>query len=188
MPKAADLKKGAIIEQDGQLLLVRNIDVRSPSSRGANTLYKVTFTNIQKKQKVEQTLIGTDFLKEADCNRTMLQFLFKDEQFYNFMDVENYNQYALTVEDVDDAAGYLKDGQEGILGMLYEDNLIGIELPTTVSLKVVETAPGIKGASASARTKPATLETGLVVQVPEYLEEGEVIKINTATGKFSSRA
>jgi elongation factor P len=188
MPKAADLKKGAIIEQDGQLLLVRNIDVRSPSSRGANTLYKVTFMNIQKKQKLEQTLIGTDFLKEADCSRTMLQFLFKDDQFYNFMDVEDYNQYTLSIEDMDELAGFLKDGQEDVLGMLYEDNLIGIELPTLVSLKVVETAPGIKGASASARTKPATLETGLVVQVPEYLEQGEVIKINTTTGKFSARA
>ncbi len=188
MPKAADLKKGAIVEQDGQLLLVRNIDVRSPSSRGANTLYKVTFMNIQKKQKVEQTLTGTDYLKDADCNRTMLQFLFKDEQFYNFMDMENYHQYTLSIEDINEAAGYLKDGQEGILGMLYEDNLIGIELPATVSLKVTETAPGIKGASASARTKPATLETGLVVQVPEYLEEGERIKINTVTGKFSARA
>lgn len=188
MPKAADLKKGAIIEQDGQLLLVRNIDVRSPSSRGANTLYKVTFMNVQKKQKLEQTLIGTDFLKEADCSRTMLQFLFKDDQFYNFMDVEDYNQYTLSVEDIDEQAGFLKDGQEDVLGLLYEDNLIGIELPALVNLKVVETAPGIKGASASARTKPATLETGLVVQVPEYLEQGEVIKINTATAKFSARA
>lgn len=188
MPKAADLKKGAIIEQDGQLLLVRNIDVRSPSSRGANTLYKVTFMNIQKKQKIEQTLIGTDFLKEADCTRTMLQFLFKDDQFYHFMDTEDYNQYSLSVEELDEAAGFLVDGQEGVLGMLFEDNLIGIELPTTVNLKVVETSPAIKGASASARTKPATLETGLVVQVPEYLEQGEVIKINTASARFSSRA
>ncbi len=188
MPKAADLKKGTIIEQDGQLLLVRNIDVRSPSSRGANTLYRVTFMNIQKKQKIEQTLIGTDFLKEADCTRTMLQFLFKDDQFYHFMDTEDYNQYSLSVEELDEAAGFLVDGQEGVLGMLFEDNLIGIELPTTVNLKVVETSPAIKGASASARTKPATLETGLVVQVPEYLEQGEVIKINTASARFSSRA
>ncbi|WP_198264393.1 elongation factor P-like protein EfpL [sulfur-oxidizing endosymbiont of Gigantopelta aegis] len=188
MPKASDLKKGAIVEIDEQLYQVRNIDVRSPSSRGANTLYKITFMNIQKKQKLEQTLGGTDFLKEADCMRRMLQFLYKDEQFYTFMDNEDYNQYTLSIEEIDNAADYLPDGQEGILGMLYEDNLIGIELPASVSLKIIETAPAIKGASASARTKPAELETGLVVQVPEYLAEGEVIRVITATGKFAARA
>jgi len=188
MPKASDLKKGAIIEIDDQLYITRKIDVRSPSSRGANTLYKVTFMNIQKKQKMEQTLNGTDFLKEADCMRRKLQFLYKDDQFYTFMDGEDYNQYTLSIEDVDETANFLPDGQEDVLGMLYDGNLIGIELPASVSLKIIETAPAIKGASASARTKPATLETGLVVQVPEYLSEQEIIKVNTATGKFTSRA
>lgn len=187
MPKASDLKKGAIVEQDGQLLQVRHIDVRSPSSRGANTLYKITFMNIHKKQKLEQTLIGTDFLKEADCSRRMLQFLYKDDQFYTFMDVEDYNQYTLSPDELDDATDYLPDGQEGVLGLLHDGNLIGIELPASIALKIVETSPAIKGASASARTKPATLETGLVVQVPEYLAEGETIKVNTASGKFTSR-
>ena len=188
MPKATDLKRGAIVEIDDQLYKVRNIDVRSPSSRGANTLYKVTFMNIQKKQKLEQTFGGTDFIKEADTMRLMLQFLFKDEQFYTFMDGEDYNQYTLSIEDIDKDAGFLPDGQEGVLGMLYEGNLIGIELPASVSLKIIQTDPAIKGASASARTKPAELETGLVVQVPEYLAEGEVIRVLTATGKFASRA
>lgn len=137
---------------------------------------------------MEQTLTGTDFLKEADCIRRQLQFLYKDDQFYTFMDGEDYNQYTLSIDEVDAAAGFLPDGQEGLLGMLYENNLIGIELPASVSLKILETAPAIKGASASARTKPATLETGLVVQVPEYLSEGELIKVNTSTGKFTSRA
>ncbi len=82
----------------------------------------------------------------------------------------------------------MPDGQGDILGMLHEGHLIGIELPATVELKIIETAPAIKGATASSRTKPATLETGLVVQVPEYLADGEVIKINTSTIKFSSRA
>jgi elongation factor P len=188
MPKASDLKKGAIIEIDEQLFKVRNIDVRSPSSRGANTLFKVTLMNIQKKQKLVETYIGTDFLKEADYMRKKLQFLYKDDQFYTFMDGEDYNQYTLTVEELDTAADLLPDGQGDILGMLYEGSLIGIELPTTVELKIIETAPAIKGATASSRTKPATLETGLVVQVPEYLADGEVIKINTSTIKFSSRA
>ena len=188
MPKACDLKKGTIVEIDEQLYMTRKIDVRSPSSRGANTLYKITFMNIQKKQKMEKTLGGTDFLKEADCMRRKLQFLYKDDQFYTFMDGEDYNQYTLSIDDIDDAANYLPDGQEDVLGMLYDGHLIGIELPASVSLKIIETAPAIKGASASARTKPATLETGLVVQVPEYISEQETIKVNTATAKFTSRA
>ncbi len=188
MPKASDLKKGAIIEINDQLFKVRNIDVRSPSSRGANTLFKVTLMNIQKKQKLVETYIGTDFLKEADCMRKKLQFLYKDEQFFTFMDGDDYNQYTLSVEDIDSLSGFLPDGQDDILGMLYEDSLIGIELPASVSLKIISTDPAIKGASATSRTKPATLETGLVAQVPEYLSDGEVIKINTSTGKFNSRA
>lgn len=188
MPKASDLKKGAIIEIDDQLFKVTNIDVRSPSSRGANTLFKTTLMNIQKKQKLVETYIGTDFLKEADCARVTLQFLFKDDQFFTFMDVKDYNQYTLTYDDIDQTADLLIDGQEAISGMLYEDVLIGIELPASVSLKIIETDPAIKGASATSRTKPAILETGFVVQVPEYLAADEVIKINTSTGKYTARA
>lgn len=188
MPKAADLKKGDIVEIDDQLYLTREIDVRSPSSRGANTLYKVKFMHVQKKQKFEQTFTGTDFIKEADTMRRMLQYLYKDDQFYTFMDNEDYNQYTLTMEDLEEQKGYLADGLENILGMIHEGSLIGIELPTTIALNIVDTAPAIKGASASARTKPATLSTGLIVQVPEYLALGEMIKVNTQTGKFTSRA
>ncbi len=188
MPKAADLKKGDIVEIDDQLYLTREINVRSPSSRGANTLYKVKFIHVQKKQKYEQTFTGTDFIKQADYMRRMLQYLYKDEQFYTFMDNEDYNQYTLTPDDLDDQAYYLADGLENILGMIHEGHLIGIELPASVALTIVDTAPAIKGASASARTKPAILNTGLSVQVPEYLAPGESIKINTATGKFTARA
>lgn len=188
MPKAVDLKKGDIVEIDDQLYLTREIDVRSPSSRGANTLYKVKFMHVQKKQKYERTFTGTDFIKQADYMRRMLQYLYKDEQFYTFMDNEDYNQYTLSSDDLDDQAYYLADGLENILGMIHEGNLIGLELPASVALTIVDTAPAIKGASASARTKLAILNTGLSVQVPEYLAPGESIKINTATGKFTARA
>jgi elongation factor P len=188
MPKAADLKKGDMVEIDDQLYLAKEITVRSPSSRGANTLYKVKFMQLQKKQKYEQTFIGSDFIKDADTMRRILQYLYKDDQFYTFMDNEDYNQYTLTTKDLEEQKGYLADGLDNILGMLHEGSLIGIELPTTVVLKIVDTAPAIKGASASARTKPAALNTGLVVQVPEYLAQGETIKVNTQSGKFISRA
>ena len=89
--------------------------------------------------------------------------------------------------DIEDQIGYITDGMEDITALLMDGVILGIELPATVSLQVVDTAPRLKGASATNRTKPATLTTGLEIQVPEYLENGETIKINTSTGKYMSR-
>ena len=102
--------------------------------------------------------------------------------------MDDYSQYALNASDLEDQLGYLTEGLEGIKALLVDGEILGIELPQSVSLTITDTAPGIKGATATGRTKPATLSTGLEVQVPEYLENGEVIKINTSDGKFISRA
>jgi elongation factor P len=104
------------------------------------------------------------------------------------MDKDNYEQYTLAAEALDDELQYLSENLDGILAMISDDSVLGIELPATVSLEIVDTAPGMKAASSSARTKPATLSTGLVVQVPEYLAPGESIKVNTGTGEYVSRA
>lgn len=188
MPKASDLKRGNIVEINGGIYVVKNIDVKSPSSRGANTLYKVRYSNVQTKQKLEETYKGEDMLKDVDFQRRSVQYLYKDGDMYTFMDVEDYSQYTLSEDDLEGQLGYLYDGLEDIIAMLIEGNIIGIELPQAVNLEIVDTAPGIKGASATSRTKPATLSTGMEVQVPEYLESGEIIKVNTGTGKFMSRA
>jgi elongation factor P len=104
------------------------------------------------------------------------------------MDIEDYSQHTLNKDELEDSLNYLTDGMEGIYALIVDDRLLGIELPQVVELKITDTAPGIKGASATSRTKPATLVTGLEVQVPEYIETGEVLKINTDNGKFMSRA
>ena len=104
------------------------------------------------------------------------------------MNNEDYSQYTIDNALVEDELLYLVDGLEGIYALISDGELLGIELPSSVNMEVIECSPGIKGASASARTKPATLSSGLVVQVPEYLEPGEIIKVNTDTGKFMSRA
>jgi len=104
------------------------------------------------------------------------------------MDSENYEQFILPAETLEDEAVFLYDGLEGLSALISEGELLGIELPNTMSLEITECAPGMKAASSSARTKPATLSTGLVVQVPEYLTPGELIKINTETREFISRA
>ncbi len=188
MPKACDLKRGMVVEINGMPHAVKQVEAKSPSSRGASTLYKVRFNNLQTGQKLDESYKGDDFLKDADCLRTQVQYSYKDGDIYIFMNMEDYSQYSLNEDELDDQLGYLTEGLEGIVALLVDGNIMGIELPQMVNLDIVDTAPGIKGATATGRTKPAVLSTGIEVQVPEYLEAGETIKINTSTGKFVSRA
>lgn len=188
MPKASDLKKGDVVDIDGAPHIVKTLEARSPSARGAATLYKIRFDNLVTRQKRDESLKGDDMLAPADCERMQLQFSYIDGDMYVFMNTEDYAQYQLSTSDLEGQLNYLCDGLDGITGLVVEGNLVAIDLPQSVELEITETAPGIKGASASARTKPATLSTGLVVQVPEYIEQGERIKVNTTNDKFMSRA
>ena len=140
------------------------------------------------KQKLDETYKGDDFLKEADCSKTMVQYSYHDGGSYTFMNLETYEQYTLNAEDLEGQLQYLIEGLEGIIILLLDDAPLGIELPTTISMEIVETPPSMKGSSATKRTKTAILTTGLEVQVPEYIETGEVIKVNSDNGKFMSRA
>lgn len=188
MAKASDLKRGMVVEIDGIPHIVKNVDVKSPSSRGATTLYKVRFTNMKTGLKLDESLKGDDTFKEAELVRAKVQYSYKDGDNYIFMNTEDYSQYSLGAEDLEGQVDYLSESLEGIVALLIDDEPLGIELPSTVVLEIIETPPAIKGSSASARTKTARLSTGLEVQVPEYLETGELIKVNTETGKYSSRA
>jgi elongation factor P len=188
MPKAGDLKRGDIIDINGVPHAVKLIESRSPSSRGASTLYKIRFNNLKTGQKLDESYKSDDFLKTADCIRVKVQYSYHDGENYVFMNTEDYTQYSLNDDDLSGQKEYLTEGLEGITALLMDDSVLGIELPASVDLEIVETARGIKGSSATARTKSAILPTGLDVQVPEYLVTGEVIKINTGTGKYMSRA
>jgi len=188
MPKASDVKKGSVIDINDQPHIVKQIDVQNPSSRGSSTLYKMRFTNLITQQKVDERYKGDDFLKEMELIKRSVQFSYMDGDAYVFMDNEDYTQYLINGEDLENEAGYITESQEGIVALLIDDKVVGIELPQSIELEIIETAPALKSASASARTKPATLTTGLEVQVPEYLAAGEVIKVNSQTGKFMSRA
>ena len=187
MPKASDLKRGAVVEINGEPYIVHQIDVKAPSSRGANTLYKVRFYNARTKQKLDETYKGEDSLGDIDLERRLLQYSYLDGEEYVFMDEEDYSQYQINTDSLGEQVQFITDGLQGIMGLLVDGNLIGIELPQSVVLEIVDTAPGMKGASAAARTKPATCSTGLVVQVPEYLEAGERIKVNTQEARYISR-
>ena len=188
MPYARELKKGQIVEIDNQYYQVRTLETKSPSARGAQTLYKFRFNAVPDGQKLEQTLTGDILLTDVDLQRRAVTLLYREGDECTFMDSEDYSQYLVNASTIADQLLYIIDGLEGLTALLVEGQLLAIDLPASVALEIVDTAPGIKGASAAARTKPAVLSTGLEVQVPEYLSPGEIIKVNTETGKFMSRA
>lgn len=185
---AKDIKSGAILNYNDAPCLVESVTIQSPSARGAATFYKYRARNLITKQKVDITLRGGDSLPEADFRKRPIKFMYADSTHMHFLDQEDYNQYSLPKEDLAEEAQYLTESLEGAQALIYNDECVGIQLPVAVALTVVECDPAIKGASATSRTKPAKLETGLVVQVPEYLTSGEKIKVDTRDGSYLSRA
>jgi len=186
--KACNLKKSSIIDIDGTPHATEHIQVQTPSARGGATLYKVRFRNVQTHQKVDKTFRGDDAMKEADFETREVQYLYKKADRHTFMDLEDYSQFELTTDDIEAAVPYLVDDMEGITALLSDERVLGIRLPDVVVLDIAECDPSIKGASATARTKPATMVTGLVVQVPEYISQDDVIRVDTRTNEFLSRA
>jgi elongation factor P len=185
---AKDIKRGHIVNYNGAPCMIETINVQSPSARGAATFYKYRARNLITKQKVDITLRGGDSLPEADFQKRAVKFMYSDPAEVHFLDELNYEQYSIPRDDLSEELNYLTENLEGIMALIYNEQCVGIQLPLTVELKVVQCDPGIKGASATSRTKPATLETGLVVQVPEYLTEGERIKVDTRNATYLSRA
>ena len=188
MPKASELKRGNVVEINGMPYVVKKIESRSPSSRGAQTIYKIRFNNAQTGQKLDESCKADDMFTSVDLIKRKVQYLYQDGDAFTFMDIEDYSQHTMNREELEESLDYLVDGMEGIYALIVDDRILGIEIPQVVELEIVETAPAIKGASATSRTKTAILTTGLEVQVPEYIESGEVIKVNTDNGKFMSRA
>lgn len=186
--KANEIKKGMVIDQDNKNILIKKIFVQSPHSRGGSTLYKMAGSDIASGQKFERSFKGDENVTQIEVARRAVQLLYSDSESYTFMDSENYDQYVLAADTLEDEAQFLYDGLEGLSALVSDEQVLGIELPNTMNFEITECAPGMKTSSSSARTKPATLATGLVVQVPEYLTPGEVIKINTETREFISKA
>lgn len=185
---AKEIKTGTIVNYNDAPCIIETISVQSPSARGAATFYKYRARNLVTKQKVDITLRGGESLDLADFQRRPVKYLYADGSSLVFMDNENFEQYPLPREEIEEEAQYLTEDLEGVWVLIYNDQPVGIQVPSTVELKVIQCDPGIKGNSATSRNKPATLETGLVVQVPEYLSEGETIKVDTRTGQYLSRA
>jgi len=185
---AKEIKPGVVINHNGSPVLITSVSVQSPSARGAATLYKFRGRNLVTKQKTDLTMKGTDNLDEANFERRAVKLMYCDPDHMHLLDQEDFNQYSVPLEDVEEERNYVTESLEGMLALIYNDECVGLKLPTTIELTVVECDPAVKGDSATKRTKPARLETGLVVLVPEYLSSGERIKVDSRTGEFISRA
>ena len=186
--QAKEIKPGAVVVSQEIPVLIETVQVQTPSARGAATLYKFRGRNLVTKQKIDITLKGSESLDAADFERRPVKLMYSDAQQVHFLDQNDFNQHAIDRELVATEMQYITEELEGMLALIYNDECVGIQLPSAVELNVTECDPGVKGNSATSRTKPATLETGLIVQVPEYLSMGQRIKVDTRTGEFLSRA
>ena len=188
MIKACELAKSIVVEINGDPHIVEQIRTQTPSARGAATLYKVRFRNLRTRAKLDQTFKGDDPLQDSDFDTRTVSFSYREGDHFVFMDLDDYSQIELNADEIEDAVPYLTDGLEGIKALVQGDKVLCIQLPDSVDLEITETAPSMRGASVTARTKAATLETGLVLQVPEYMQQGERVRVDTRTGEFIQRA
>jgi elongation factor P len=188
MIATGDFKRGLRILVDGEPFVILDVHVQSPSARGASSLSKIRVRNLRTGQVLDKTFRGGERVEEPNVELRPVQFLYRDDDGFHFMDTQSYEQFAMSADELGDVAGYLRDGLEGIRSVVFNDRVISVDLPNTVVLTVTETMPAIKGATAQAQTKPATLETGLVIQVPSYLESGERVQVDTRDGRFVARA
>lgn len=189
MPRANEIKRGMVVNYNDKLLLVKDIDIQAPSARGASTLYKMRFSDVRSGLKVEERFKGDDVLDTVTLSRRPVVFSYVDGEDYIFMDEEDYTPYTFSKAQITDELLFIPEGgMNGIQVLTWDGQLLALELPSTVDLQIVETAPGIKGASASARNKPALLSTGLTIPVPEYLEAGEKIRVHIAERRYMGRA
>jgi elongation factor P len=186
--KASDIKRGNVIEHNGAVYQVRDIERSAPTARGGNVTFRFTLYSIPGGNKYDLSLRADDDLKEVELLRRQANYSYKDGEDFVFMDAEDYTQYILPPSAIGDDAGYIVDGLENCYVQLIDDQPVGLQVPATVTLTVTDTAPEMKGATATKRSKPATLETGLEIQVPEYITTGERVNVNTSTGEFSGRA
>ena len=183
MISAGELRKGIIIELDGKLWQV--IDYQHIKMK-RTALAKVKLRDIVDGHTVEQSFQNTEKFVRARLEFRNMQYLYSDGDLYYFMDEENFEQISLDKGQLGDAVNYLKDNLSLQISS-YKEEIIGVEMPITVELKVVETGPSFKGDTASAGTKPATMETGIVIQVPMFINEGDNLKVDTRTGSYLER-
>src|SRR5688572_27311991 len=182
--QATRLRKGMLIKVGQNLFRILELHHLTPGNKRAHI--QVRLRNIRTLALADQKFRAEEDIERATLDEREMQYLYNDGDLYYFMDTTTYEQVHISSEALGDSKNYLV--ADSIIRVeFYDVEPVGIELPATVDLVVKETVPGIKGATASAQVKPATLETGLVVQVPSFVNEGDKIRVNTETGEYQSR-
>ena len=179
-----DLKRGMTLDLDGTLFQIIDFQHVKPGKGGA--FVRTKLRNVKTGSVVDRTFNAGVNVGLAIVERKDMQYLYRDGDDFVFMDTDTYDQHQVAASVVGDAASYLTEGMTAVVPV-HDGNAIGTELPASVVLRVTQTDPGVKGDRVSGALKPATLETGLVVQVPLFLEEGDLVKVDTRTGQYLTR-
>lgn len=188
MPKASEIKKNTALNYNGRTYIVRDIERSVPQGRAGGSLYRMRMYDVVTNSKIDETFKDSEMLELADLVREPVMFSYIDGEEYVFMNTEDYTPYNLDKETIANEIPFITEATTGIQVILVDDVPVAIELPTHVELEITQTDPSIKGGSATARTKPAILSTGLTVQVPEHISTGNVIRIHVEERKFLGRA
>jgi elongation factor P len=184
MISTGELRKGVAIELDGELWQI--LDYHHIKMGRGSAQVRITLRNIKRGQTVERSFQAGTKWPRASMEKRPVQFLYRDDNDYHFMDTDTYDQFHLTSDQLGEAAPYMKDGMM-LDRTSYQGETIGVELPVTVDLVVADTEPGFAGDTQTGARKPATTETGLVVTVPIFVETGDTIRVDTRTGEYQTR-
>ena len=187
MIEASEFKRGMCIRYNDEPCLVVEVKFTTPTARGASPIAKARLRQLQTGKLLTESIRVSERFDEVDLSHSPCTYLYSDGTLWHFMDAETFEQFEFRADDIGDLPGYLTEGIEGLRSVSIDGKVVGVELPQTVDLKVVETDPVLKGATAKAQMKPATLETGLKIQVPPYLDAGEMIRVDTRDGHFVER-
>jgi elongation factor P len=185
MVSTSQFKNGLTIKYDGKIYTIVEFQHIKPGKGGA--FVRTKLRDLRTKAILDRTFDSGEKFEEAFIEEKKVQFLYKDSNVHHFMDIETYEQIAYSQEQLGDCVNYLKENLEVAL-RLFEGQLIEIILPTFVEMKVTQAPPGVKGDTARSASKEVILETGLVIQAPLFINEGDLIKVDTRTGQYAARA
>lgn len=184
MYQLSDFKRGLKIMVEGQPYTV--VDFQHVKPGKGNQFTRTKLKNLLTGSNLERTFKSGEKFDIPDVSTTEMQFLYKDDNGFNFMNQSNFEQMTLNADDVGDAANYLIENLDCVI-MMYNGRAIGVDVPNAVNLKVIKTDPNFKGNTVTGATKPATLETGYIVQVPMHINEGDLLRVDTRTGDYVER-
>jgi elongation factor P len=179
-----NLKKGTIFQLDGEPYKVVEYSQKVMGRGGS--IVNVRIKSLVDGKVLEKTFKGSETVDSADVVRRDVQFLYSDNSAFHFMDVNSYEQFELPANDMEDKAGFLKEGDQ-LAALAFNGQVIGVELAKNVPLKVTYTENAVRGDTSSSITKDATLETGIVVKVPAFIKQGDMISVDTTTGAYRER-